>query len=100
MTEKEIKSIKSLIVEREEIAYKRLKGNIPYQDICERQDETEKIVEELYHDRFTKEERITIRRHYEGETEKDGMEINEVYIQGFKDCFKLVTYMGLLSDDI
>lgn len=98
MTETEIKAIKSLMVERQEIAYKRLKGNIPYQEICYRQYESEKIVEELYYDRFTKEERITIRRHYEGENEKEFYETNEVYIQGFKDCLKLTLILGILTD--
>lgn len=96
MSETEIKAIKSLIAERQEIAYKRLQGNIAYQDICYRQGESEKTVEALYHDRFTKEERIAIRRHYEGENEKEFYETNEIYIQGFKDCFRLIIFLGIL----
>lgn len=92
MTESERKSLMTLICEREEIAYKRLKGNLQYQEICQRQEETEKVVEELYYNRFTQEERTTIRRHYEGNNEKDFHEINEVYVQGFKDCFRLVIF--------
>lgn len=95
MSETEINGIKSFMAERQEIAYKRLQGNRAYQDVFYKQDESEKIVEALYHDRFTKEERIAIRRHYEGENEKEFYEMNEVYIQGFKDCFRLIIFLGI-----
>ena len=86
------------MVARQEIALKRLMGNIPYQDICHRQLETERTVEEFYNDRFTKEERITIRRYFECGIEKSHNETDEVYLQGFRDCFKFVIFFGLLLD--
>ena len=55
----EMRELKSLMAARQEIALNRLMGNISYQDICHRQSETEKAVEEFFNDRFTKEERIT-----------------------------------------
>jgi hypothetical protein len=98
MPELEMREIKSLMAARQEIALTRLMGNIDYQDICHRQSETAKAVEEFYNDRFTTEERITIRRHYEGGIEKSHYETDEVYLQGFRDCFKLVIFFGLLLD--
>jgi len=94
MVDDKWKSLTTLLFEREEIANKRLKDNSLYLELCECQEQTEEVVERMYHERFTHEERIIIRRHYEGETEKSSMEIHESYIQGLKDCFQLVTWLG------
>lgn len=100
MTEEEIRAIKSLIAEREEITYQHLKGNKQYQDICNRQKEVRKTIEELYSNRFTKEEQSAIENYYEGENEKRSIEIDEVYSHGLKDCFKLVIYLGISPSSI
>ena len=98
MTDNERKSIRSIMFERQELAFERIKNKPSYLEVCQRQRQAEEIVEKMYHERFTQEERIIIRRHYEGEVEKIGMEENEVYFQGLRDCFQLIVYLGLLID--
>jgi len=51
---------------------------LQYLEVCTQQEKTENIVEELLQ-RFERDERISIHRHYEGETRKYGFEIDEVY---------------------
>ena len=99
MLDSKCKSLLTLFNDRVEIAYKRLKINPRYLAICERQKRTERIVEELYNERFIREERKTIRRHYEGEIEKNSMDCHECYIQGLKDGFQLVIGLGIITDD-
>lgn len=96
MSETERRALKTVAVEREEIAFKRLKNKPQYMEICKRQNKTSEMVEALY-DRLKKEERITIRCHFEGETEKEGMEFNEVYIQGMRDCFSLLSFLDVFN---
>jgi len=100
MTKEDNRIIQSLIAEREEVAYRRIKDDTYYQKICNRQKEDRKVVEELYNDRFTQEEQDTINDYHEGGNEKRSMEIDEVYIQGFKDCFKLIIHLGILADSV
>ena len=97
MTDEDRMIFKSLINKREEIACNRLKDNQQYLEVCKQQSKTEDMVEELYR-RFEKEERIFIRRHYEGETHKQSLEIDEVYLQGLRDSFKLIAFLGVFSD--
>ncbi|MCL2851929.1 MAG: hypothetical protein FWE20_02680 [Defluviitaleaceae bacterium] len=98
MTENERKSLRTLISEREELAYRRLCKNPGYMKICERQSQTEEVIEEIYHKRFNQDELLIIRRHYEGETEKSSMEEDEVYFQGLRDCFQFILHLGILAD--
>ena len=36
-----------------------------------------------------------IQHHYEGETERSGMEMQENYLQGLKDGFLLMIHLGI-----
>jgi len=93
MTKQTLEAIRSLICSREELALNRLKNNSQYSSICEQQDNTQKIVEKLY-EQFKEEERIAIRRHYEGENRKIAFEIYEIYMQGLRDCYRLITFLN------
>lgn len=86
-------AVRSLIGAREEFALRRLDSDLDYQGICKRQKKSEETVEELL-ERFEKEERITVRRHYEGEVEKTNCEIKVAYIQGLRDCFRLFGFLS------
>jgi hypothetical protein len=44
---------------------------------------------------MAKEDRLTIRRFYEDEVAKMGFEMEEIYIQGLKDCVKLFSVLGV-----
>ena len=85
--------MRSLIGAREDFALRQLDRNLEYQQVCERQDKSEKTVDELF-ERFEKEERITICRHYEGDVEKTNYEIKAAYIQGLRDCFRLFGFLS------
>ena len=98
MISSEWQSLMSLFTEREEVDYKRLKNNFRYLELCDRQKPTEEAVEEMYQEKFSKEEQIGTCRHYEGETEKYSMKTQEVYIQGMRDCFNIIVRLGVLSD--
>ena len=70
MTDSERQMLDSLIDSRLEIAWKRLDGNAEYLEQCRRQEKSGEAAEELLH-KLAKEERIAIRRHYEGETARE-----------------------------
>lgn len=89
----------TVIGSRIEIALKRLKETSHFQVMLKKQSETEAMVEELLQ-KLEKEERITIRRHFEKKVEKEGEELNEAYIQGLKDCIQLLLLLGIFTPKI
>lgn len=99
MTNSERIILNGLIDSRLEIAWKRLDENTAYQEQCREQEKSGERAEELLH-KLTKEERITIRRHYEGETAKMSFELNEAYIQGLRDSVKILASLGFFSMEV
>jgi len=93
MTDSEKKMLRQFISQRQEFVYRRLKENTRYQEVCERQRKTDAAVDEVLQ-KLEKDDRITVRRHYEGETEKTGVELNEAYIQGLRDSVKILALLG------
>lgn len=85
-------ALRSLIGAREEVALNRLDNNFEYQKVCDQQEKSEEVVEELLQ-QFEKLDRITIRRHYESEVHKTNYEIKAAYIQGLRDCFSLFGFL-------
>lgn len=83
--------LRSLIGARENFALTKLDNNLEYQSVCRNQGKSAETVEEQYQ-RFEKADRITIRRHYEGEIQKTNYQIKEAYIQGLRDCFCLISF--------
>jgi len=96
MTDSERRMLGSVIDSRLEIAMKRLEHNTEYLEQCLRQEKSGEAAEELLH-KLAKEERIAVRRHYEGETAKTGLELNEAYIQGLRDSVKILAFLGVFS---
>ena len=86
-------AVRTLMGAREETAFRHLEYDTDYQEICKQQKKSEEIVEELYQ-QFEKPDRLTIRRHYEGEIYKTSFQIKEAYIQGLRDCFSLVHFLS------
>lgn len=96
MTDSERKILGSFINSRLEIALKRLDENTDYLEQCRQQEKSGEAAEALLH-KLEKEERITIRRHYEGETAKTGFELDEAYLQGLRDSIKILAFLGVFS---
>lgn len=99
MTDFESKMLRQFIAGRQEIVFRRLKENARYLEVCDRQKQTDTIVDELLH-KLEKDERITIRRHYEGETGKTGIELNEVYLQGLRDSVRILALLGVFGGEV
>ena len=99
MADAERKMLKTFLGMREETAFNRLKENPPYLELCAQQDETKIKAEELLH-RFEKDDRIFIRRHYEGETAKQGFELEAAYLQGMRDSAKVLAFLGMLDREV
>ena len=99
MTDAERKILKAFVNMREEIAFKRLKDNTRYLEICAQQEKTETMVEELLH-RFEKDERISIRQHYEGETAKQCFELEAAYLQGLRDSARFLAFLGIFDREV
>ncbi len=97
MTEQTRLAFGTLLTSREETAYNRLKENPQFLEVCAQQAKSEEMVEELYQ-QFEKTYRIAIRRHYEGEVHKTNFEIKAVYLQGLRDCFKLLAFLSDQSE--
>lgn len=99
MTDSERKVLREFVSGRLSIMFNRLKDNTRYLEVCEQQNKSEDEAEELLH-KLEKPDRITIRRHYEGEVIKTGIEIDEAYIQGLRDCVRILSLLGVFSAEV
>ena len=99
MTNTTNEAIKSLITSREEIAFNQANEKIEYIEICKQQEKAEKSINKLY-ERFNAEELSTIHKYYENENYKQSLELRTIYLQGLKDCFKLVAFLGDFQCDL
>lgn len=99
MTNSERKVLREFVAGRLSIMFNQLKDNTRYLEICEQQDKSEIETEELLH-KLEKADRITIRRHYEGETAKSGIEIDEAYLQGLRDSVRILSLLGVFSAEV
>jgi len=84
MTNSERKILHEFVSGGLAIIFDRLKDNTRYIEVCEQQNNSEQVADALLH-KLEKDERITIRRHYEGEVVKTGIEIDEAYLQALYD---------------
>lgn len=84
------------IIARIEIALLRLRNNPAYMGRCRQQDKSEGKVERLLH-KLNKDERITIRRHFEGQTVKQNFELNETYLQGMRDNIQILSFFNIFD---
>ena len=99
MTNSERKVLREFVSGRLAIMFDRLKENTRYIEVCEQQNNSEQVAGALLH-KLEKEERITIRRHYEGEVVKTGIEIDEAYLQGLRDSVNILTLLGVFSAEV
>lgn len=99
MTNSERKVLREFVAGRLSFMFNQLKDNARNLEICEQQDKSEAEAEELLH-KLEKADRITIRRHYEGETAKSGIEIDEAYLQGLRDSVKILSLLGVFSAEV
>lgn len=95
MTKMTRDALGSLITARIEFALSQLEQDPEYLEVCNQQKKTEDSVDELL-GQFEKSDRITIRRHYEGETKKTNCELKAAYIQGLRDHYGFINFsMGM-----
>lgn len=99
MTNSERKILREFVSGRLDIMFDRLKDHTGYIEICERQKISDDVADMLLQ-KLEKDERITIRRHYEGEVIKTGIEIDEAYLQGLRDCVKILSLLGVFSVEV
>lgn len=93
LSDMERNAYKVFITSRIEVSLQRLKDNPEYNAYCRQQDASGDVVEEILH-KLDKDDRITIRRHYEGQTVKENFELDSAYIQGLKDCFRALSCLS------
>ncbi|MCL2055136.1 MAG: hypothetical protein FWG90_11985 [Oscillospiraceae bacterium] len=94
MPEQKYDPIYELISERQDTALKRTLKNKEYVDLCNHQKSSEKSIENLYKKHLEKSEQIEIREHYEREIERRSYELNDIYLQGLRDAFKLLLFLS------
>lgn len=99
LSDMERNACKAFIISRIEVSLQRVKDNPEYRDYCRQQDASGDVVEELLH-KLDKDDRITIRRHYEGQTTKENFELDSAYIQGLKDCFRVLSFLGAFRVEV
>lgn len=90
LSDMERNAYKMFITSRIEVSLQQIKNDPEYREVCRQQDTSGDIVEGLLH-KLDKDDRITIQRHYEGQTVKENYELDSAYIQGMKDCFHLLS---------
>lgn len=86
----------AFLTSRIEVALDQTDRNPQYKELCYKWESEEKDIELLLK-KMDKEERIMIRRHYEELIEKENYELEEVYLQGMRDCMQLLSKLGLFS---
>lgn len=99
MNDMERNAYRGVINARLEIALKGLRKNPKYIERCHQQEKSGELVEELLH-QLEKDDRITIRRHYEGEIAKECDELNEAYVQGLRDCMKFLMFLDVFHTEV
>ena len=98
MTSSEKRMLNGIISERVEIAHNQLKQNIRYQNISEQQKQAGVHADEILN-KLEKDENIAVRRYYEYETEKLGIGLNEIYLQGLRDGVKILAVLGVFGKE-
>ncbi|MDL2258159.1 hypothetical protein LJC42_03240 [Eubacteriales bacterium OttesenSCG-928-K08] len=96
MNDNEKKIVKTLIDSRYTVALERLKENPQYAKVCQQQEVSGEAADTLLH-KLEKDERITVRRHFEGETHKTGFELDAVYLQGISDCLRALVFLAVFE---
>jgi len=96
MTDEERMMLRTFISDRAEVSRKWLEDNKEYGKICERQEKTGAIVDKLLR-QLDDEDCRSVRRHFEGETERDCMEGYAIYIQGLRDSVKILILLGVFN---
>ncbi len=96
MTESESKALRQFIFSRLNIMYERLEDDARYQDACKQQRKREAEADAVLH-KLEKPERITVRRHFESEVAKTGIELEEAYIQGLRDSVRALAFLGIFE---
>lgn len=99
MTKELQKTYQDFIIDRIESALIELNDNPAYMARCCQQNESGAVVDRLLH-KLKKNERITIRRHYEGETVKESFELDAAYIQGMRDCIGILSFLDAFHTDV
>lgn len=90
---------KNFVIARIENALTRLRSNPAYMERCHRQEKSEEKIGKLLQ-KLKKHERITIHRHYEGEMVKQSFELDEVYLQGMRDCMQILSFLNALDTEV
>ncbi len=84
---------KMFIISRIEVSLQQLKNDSEYQECYRQQGASGDVVDELLR-KLNEDDRLTIQRHYEGQTVKENYELDNAYIQGGKDCLYALSYLG------
>lgn len=93
MTSMTREMINTLLNSRVEIAFDKVSESTEYLSVCKQQGKAKNTIDKLF-ERFTEDEKQTIQQYTEGETHKQNFEIKECYLQGLKDCFKLLSFLA------
>lgn len=99
MTDTERKTIKSAIDTRLNIAYQHFKNTPEYVERCQQQKESQKTVDAIL-DKLNKDDRLSVCRHYEGETARESLEIFKYYLQGLRDGIKLLMFLDVFHPEV
>lgn len=89
---------KALLTSRIEMSLERAQKDPQYKELCYKWETEEKDIEQILK-KLNRKERIVIRRHQEELITKENYELEEVYMQGMKDCIQLLSYLGMFSQE-
>lgn len=89
----------TLLTSRIDLALDRTSENPEYLTVCKQQGKAKSEIDKLF-ERFSDDEKQTIQRYDEGETHKETFEIRETYLQGLRDGFKILAFMGDLKSEV
>lgn len=98
MMEMKPSGYKDFVITRVEAALLFLHNNTAYRERCCQQERSENKVEKILR-KLNKHDRTAIHRHYEGETIKESFELDQTYLQGMQDCFKILSLLNAFQTE-
>lgn len=92
-------ALNNLLTSRIDYAFDRVAEKIEYLTACKQQGKIKDEIDKLFK-RFSEDEQTVIQQFEEGKTQKGTFEIQEVYLQGLRDGFKIIAFLGDFQSEV
>ena len=97
MTDNEYRFMREIIGSRTELAVLNLRDSNPrYKEVHEAQEKNWESIKSIL-SKLEREDHLAVTRYYEDEVHKSCFELDEAYLQGVKDCPRVLRFFNLIG---